>query len=273
MRYISAPRVSPRFCGVPARWWSASHASLDAQLLLFVFAMFDVKTSSSAPLESGAQARGVTLASKEHSYTPIRTLSASHRGQILQHLLDLSAHDRYLRFGYPATDAQVQRYVEGLDFTRDEVFGIHGSQLELVAVAHLAFDVAADKPKAAEFGVSVAGHCRGQRIGARLFERAVMHASNEGVQTIYIHALSENVAMLKIARKAGATVQRWGSESEAYLTLPVANLNSRLCAVWEDQIGEMDYRIKAQAYQFQSFLGQLQTRGPLPEAEPLESTE
>lgn len=236
--------------------------------------MFDVKTPSSAPLGTESQARDSTLPSKELTYTPIRTLSASHREQILQHLLNLSAHDRYLRFGYPASDMQVQRYVDGLDFTRDEVFGIHGSQLELVAVAHLAFDAAtADKPKAAEFGVSVSGHCRGQRIGARLFERAVMHASNKGVQSMYIHALSENVAMLKIARKAGATVQRWGSESEAYLTLPVANLNSRLCAVWEDQIGEMDYRIKAQAHQFQSFLGHLQQWGAVPEAESLESTE
>lgn len=239
--------------------------------------MFDLKTPFSAPFGIELQPRESSQPvqpTPELAYTPIRTLSASHRAQILQHLLSLSSHDRYLRFGYPASDAQVQRYVDGLDFSRDEVFGIHGSQLELVAVAHLAFDPAAEgKPRAAEFGVSVSGHCRGQRMGARLFERAVMHASNEGVQTMYIHALSENVAMLKIARKAGATVQRMGSESEAYLSLPVANLNSRLCAVWEDQIGEMDYRIKAQAVQFQAFLSHLQPWSPQPQAKQLESAE
>lgn len=221
--------------------------------------MFEVKTPLSAPIGTASQARESAPQSKPLPYTPIRTLNAAHRGQILAHLLSLSAHDRYLRFGYPASDAQVQRYAEGLDFSRDEVFGIHGNQLELIAMAHLALDALTDgKPRAAEFGVSVSGHSRGRRLGARLFERAVMHASNEGVHTMYIHALSENVPMLKIARNAGAKVQRYGSESEAYLTLPVANLNSRLSAVWEDQMGEMDYRLKAQAYQFQSFLSHLQ---------------
>lgn len=236
--------------------------------------MFDIKTPSSASIGAHSQVREPATPSKQLPHTPIRTLSASHRAQIAAHLLSLPSHDRYLRFGYPASDAQVQRYVDGLDFTRDEVFGIHGSQLELIAVAHLAFDpVAGEKPRAAEFGVSVSGQCRGQRLGARLFERAVMHASNEGVQTMYIHALSENVPMLKIARNAGATVRRSGSESEAYLSLPAANLNSRLCAVWEDQIGEMDYRMKAQAMQFQSFLSHLQQwKTPKQEA-PLENAE
>ena len=36
-----------------------------------------------------------------------------------------------------------------------------------------------------------------------MFERAVIHARNEGVDLLFIHALSENTAMLKIARRAG----------------------------------------------------------------------
>ncbi len=46
----------------------------------------------------------------------------------------------------------------------------------------------------------------GVATGARLFERAVVVARNEGVGMLFIHALSENAAMLKIARNAGATV-------------------------------------------------------------------
>ena len=48
-------------------------------------------------------------------------------------------HDRYLRFGYAATDEQIERYVDGLDFERDEIFGIYNRRLELIAMAHLAF--------------------------------------------------------------------------------------------------------------------------------------
>ena len=46
------------------------------------------------------------------SWIPIRKLSPRHRPKILQHLLALEPQDRYLRFGYPANDEQIGRYVE-----------------------------------------------------------------------------------------------------------------------------------------------------------------
>ena len=45
---------------------------------------------------------------------------------------------------------------------------------------------------------------------------------------MYIHALTENTAMLKIARNAGATVERSGSESDAYLKLPSSHADDPL---------------------------------------------
>ena len=48
---------------------------------------------------------------------PIRTLAPNHRSRILAHLLALDEHDRYLRFGYTATDEQVERYVTCLLYT------------------------------------------------------------------------------------------------------------------------------------------------------------
>ena len=85
-----------------------------------------------------------------------------------------------------------------------------------------------------------------------------MHARNQGVSMLFIHALSENTAMLKIARNAGATVERDGSESEAYLQLPPPNLDSRMAQIVEQQFAEMDYSLKKQAKQFWDFLAQLQ---------------
>ena len=46
---------------------------------------------------------------------PIRSLGANHRSRIADHLLSLDDNDRYLRFGYLAHDAQIQKYVDGLD--------------------------------------------------------------------------------------------------------------------------------------------------------------
>jgi GNAT superfamily N-acetyltransferase len=164
----------------------------------------------------------------------------------------LNESDRYLRFGYIATDAQISKYVDLLDFEQDEVFGIFNRRLELIAMAHLAHSVASQqpgRPPMSEFGVSVLPHARGRGFGARLFEHAILHARNRGVETLFVHALSENVAMLKIARNAGATVERSGPEAEAWLRLPPDTLASHVDELMERQAAELDYRLKVHARQ------------------------
>jgi RimJ/RimL family protein N-acetyltransferase len=189
---------------------------------------------------------------------PIRSIGPSHRERITDHLLALQPHDRYLRFGYAANDEQIRRYADGLDFDRDEIFGIYNRKLELIAMAHLAFSTDPDLRSCAEFGVSVSQQARGRGYGSRLFDRAVMHARNEGVDLLFIHALSENTAMIKIARNAGALVERDGSETEAYLRLPPATMDSRMSEIVEEQLAQTDYRLKVQAKQFWDFLGAVQ---------------
>ncbi|AYQ28157.1 MULTISPECIES: GNAT family N-acetyltransferase [unclassified Polaromonas] len=189
---------------------------------------------------------------------PIRSMGPSHGERIAKHLLALGEHDRYLRFGYSANDEQIRRYVDGLNFDRDEIFGIYNRKLELIAMAHLAHSTDPQLQSCAEFGVSVLAQARGRGYGRRLFDRAVMHARNNGVDMMFIHALSENTAMLNIARKAGATIERDGSESEAYLKLPPADLDSRMTEMVEEQIAQTDYRLKVQAKQFWDLLGVIQ---------------
>jgi RimJ/RimL family protein N-acetyltransferase len=190
---------------------------------------------------------------------PIRSLGSGHLGRIAAHLLALDEQDRYLRFGYAANDEQIQRYVDQLDFDRDDIFGIFNRRLELIAMAHLAFiPNEPGTPAGAEFGVSVLKQARGRGYGTRLFDRAVMHARNEGVELMFIHALSENTAMIKIARNAGATLERAGSETEAYLRLPPATLDTRVSELVEEKVAQADYRLKQQAKNFLDFLAQVQ---------------
>jgi len=189
------------------------------------------------------------------NWIPIRSLAARHRPHILGHLLSLVSHDRYLRFGHPAVDSQIGRYVDLLDFDRDEVFGIFNRRLELVAMAHLACLTLADTPcKNAEFGVSVSASSRGRGFGTRLFERAALHARNRHVDTLLIHALSENTAMLRIARAAGARIEREGPESQAWLRLPPDSLASQVEALVEGQAAEVDFGIKVQAHSVGEFI-------------------
>jgi GNAT superfamily N-acetyltransferase len=192
------------------------------------------------------------------TWVPIRSLGPRQRERVAAHLMELADGDRYLRFGYPAADTQIARYVDSMDFERDEVFGIFNRRLELIAVAHLAHPAIAmgtpARPPMSEFGVSVLPKARGRGFGRRLFEHAVLHARNRGVQTMFIHALSENVAMLKIARDAGATVERDGSESEAWLKLPPDTLASHVGEMVEKQAAELDYRLKVRARQVNELL-------------------
>jgi GNAT superfamily N-acetyltransferase len=188
----------------------------------------------------------------------IRELGPRHRDRIERHLLALDEHDRYLRFGYIASDEQIHRYVEALNFERDAILGIYNRKLELIAMAHLAYSVDKSYDACAEFGVSVLKSARGRGYGARLFDRAAKRARNEGVHLMFIHALSENTAMLKIAQKAGAKVERHGPETEAYLRLPPATFDSRVTEMLEEQLAQTDYRLKRQAKQFWDFLGTLQ---------------
>jgi len=193
-------------------------------------------------------------------WVPIRALADTHRPRLLAHLSALNEHDRYLRFGFAASDDQIAHYVDGLDFARDEVFGIFNRKLVLLAIAHVAFlpvGGASAAVPAVEFGVSVLPQARGRGYGQRLFDRAVLHARNRGAGEMIIHALSENTAMLHIVRKAGAVVVRNGGEAEARLQLPPDDFASRWGEAVEESAAELDYRWKVRAQQVDSFIDTL----------------
>ncbi|MEN9544317.1 MAG: hypothetical protein RLZZ598_1150, partial [Pseudomonadota bacterium] len=114
------------------------------------------------------------------------------------------------------------------------------------------------RPTMAEFGVSVLASARGRSYGSRLFDHAVMHARNRGIDRLYIHALSENHAMLRIARNAGAQVKRDGGESQAWLHLEPDTLGSQVGAMVEAQAAEMNYQLKRHALRLGEFFEGMQ---------------
>jgi GNAT superfamily N-acetyltransferase len=196
-------------------------------------------------------------------WVPIRDLHARHRRRILDHLLHLNEHDRYLRFGFQAPGEQVGKYVASIDFKRDEVFGIFNRRLQLVAMAHLAAMPGkgpfgdSSKGRAMEFGVSVLPEGRGKGLGMRLFEHAIMHARNQGASHLMIHALSENAPMLRIAAKAGAVVERDGPDAEAWLKLPPDSVASHIDSSLQSLAAEVIYRVKHRVIHISDWLRML----------------
>ena len=68
--------------------------------------------------------------------TIVQKLGAPARGAMLTHLQRLSHEDRRLRFGVYMTDPALAHYVADIDFAHDHVFGILGSDLTLLGMAH-----------------------------------------------------------------------------------------------------------------------------------------
>lgn len=211
------------------------------------------------PTDAGTGPLATARAALERlaTWVPIRSLARRHRRRIIDHLFAMDARDRYLRFGYAASDEQIRKYALSLDFARDEVLGIFNRRLKLVALAHLAYGqpLPGDPTRTmAEFGVSVLPESRGRGLGRRLFETAGLHARNRGIDTLFIHALSENRPMLRIATAAGAVVERDGSESAAYLRLPPDSFGSQVEQALERHLGELDFQFKRQARVLNDFV-------------------
>jgi GNAT superfamily N-acetyltransferase len=177
-------------------------------------------------------------------WVPVMPLTEADRPAITQHLLQLDNSDRYLRFGYSPSDAQIERYVDGLSFSTDQLMGVYNRHLHLIAMVHLAGPRPDTPPDEAELGISVSAHLRGRGFGRRLFEHAMLLCRNHGITTLRIHALTENRAMLHLAQSAGASVDRMGSEAEAVLRLPASNLASWWEAWLENRAARLDFTVK-----------------------------
>jgi GNAT superfamily N-acetyltransferase len=169
-----------------------------------------------------------------------------------EHFLRLDADDIRLRFGSPLGSDAIAAYVEAIDFDTDAVFGVYEDELGLAAAAHVAFGV-----DGAELGVSVLPGHRSRGIGSALFARAVEHARNRFVTRMYMHCLSENVAMMHIAKKSGMKICVDTGEAEAFLKLEPADQASLSGELMGQRVALFDYALKAQAAAMRRITGSL----------------
>ena len=178
--------------------------------------------------------------------TLVRELDDTHRAAALSHFLALEAEDRHLRFGSPTSDAIIERYVANLNFNRDALFGVFNDALDLVGIAHLAYVPSAnDGTRSDEFGVSVLHDDRHRGLGAALLARAAVHARNTHIDTLFVHCLAKNKAMMHLAHKLGMRVEFAYGDADAYLILPPANAQSILHEASQEHMADLDYALKA----------------------------
>ena len=160
--------------------------------------------------------------------------------------MQLNDEDRRLRFGTQTPDEVIVNYVEHLNFNKDNVFGIFDLNLKLIGIAHLAYlpEIKA-QARAAEFGVSVLPEGRSQGLGTALLKRSAVHARNTRIETLYVHCLANNWAMMHLAQKANMRVEYAYGDADAYLKLLPASPASIVEEAANEQWADMDYALKA----------------------------
>jgi GNAT superfamily N-acetyltransferase len=152
----------------------------------------------------------------------IHRLGDGARATVTAHFLALPMKDRRLRFGTSLAPRVIAAYVDGIDFDRDAVFGVHDDRLMLVGVAHVAFE-----DGRAELGLSVLPAHRGLGLGVALFKRALAHARNRCIPRLFMHYVSGNAPIMRIARRFGMDIVAAGAgDADAHLDLPPASLAS-----------------------------------------------
>jgi GNAT superfamily N-acetyltransferase len=219
-------------------------------------------------IQPGSESQPPLQSRRKKTAVFVKELTSRARRRLLKHFIALAPSDRLLRFGTIASDDVIARYVEGLDFSRDTVFGVYDRRLRLLGVGHLAFalrektdaDSVTIKARVAEFGVSVATSARGLGVGSALFQRAAIHCRNADIDTLYMHCLASNKVMIHIAKKAGMEIHRDYSEADAYLKIAPADSGSVMHEAWQEQAATLDYTFKANVRMLRVWLENIVTR-------------
>jgi GNAT superfamily N-acetyltransferase len=142
----------------------------------------------------------------------IRRLHDGARASLLAHLLALPLPDRWLRFGVALAPSAIAAYVDGIDFARDAILGIHDDQDLLLGAAHVAFDGGP-----AEVALSVVPSWRARGVASALFAAALAQTAGRGVARLCMYFLTGNTPILRIAQRFGMNVRLRGRDAEAHL--------------------------------------------------------
>lgn len=160
-------------------------------------------------------------------------------------LVDIKGNDRYLRFGYQASNDNVIDYLAGAfkDFGTTNMWFIVENEGRVVGSVH----VTISDFNVAEMGFTVSPDYRGRGLGQDLFQRAATWAMMKGAKTLYTQCLSENQVMQHIAKKNGMTVVTIGyGEKEATINASKGTIQSYFDDRFFDGLAFVDHAVAKQ---------------------------
>lgn len=147
------------------------------------------------------------------------------------HLLSLPIEDRRLRFYSAQSDVAVERYIENLNFDRDEFFGIFSKDLtKLVAFLHLAITKKDKSMIQAEIGISVDPTYRKKGYAKKLMSRVMNYCISRGIDVIVMECLKENKTMQNLAKSLDMKVTTEENQYVATTSLEDSSLIEKYAA-------------------------------------------
>ena len=190
---------------------------------------------------------------------PRKIMYESDKGKLYDHfLVDIVDHDRYLRFGYNASNENVTKYLDTAfdDFGQRNMWFIVERDDKVVGSVHVSFSpLTKDGKYTAEMGFTVSPEYRGQGYGQDLFIRGSTWAMMRGATTLYTQCLSENQVMQHIAKKNGMTVMTIGyGEKEATIQATKGTIRAYFDDRMFDNLAFVDMAITKQQNIYKSFM-------------------
>jgi GNAT superfamily N-acetyltransferase len=145
-------------------------------------------------------------------YTTVEVL-----GEYAQHLKTLSTQDRYTRFGYAASDYNIDQLILHILYHPEE----HHLFVARRDDAAIGFTHLARCDRGWELAVSVAGPSQARGVGNQLMDYAIDWARTHGVDSVFMHCIRDNQRIQHLATKHGlGVVERSGSDITAQVNLP-----------------------------------------------------
>jgi len=163
--------------------------------------------------------------------------------QLLEHLNRLDPEGRVWRFGYSASDAAIEMYVNGIHDS-DIILGIRIDITSdmMVAVVHLSID---EDTKTAEIGISTLLESRRCGYGERLLRYSVDILRNRNIRQLYSVCLPDNQPLLKLFRKLNITsITSNVGEKEARISIPMAGIDSVINELRNERLVVIDMAMK-----------------------------
>lgn len=169
---------------------------------------------------------------------PVRRVMSHEYPKYAAHLLALSPASRHLRFGYAIRSDMIETMVDAwqYNYANHRLFAIENSDLELIAVAHIARE-----PGGMELAFSVLDQYQGQGLGSLLMTRAIQYCRYKGLLDGHMVCLPHNHAIRHLCVKHGVIIRTTEGESEGLIHLPCADYTTIVNEHVDRNMGIMDY--------------------------------